>query len=65
MTAKDACRAKSLAPSITRRDPDASLLLCALATKLTADGLPTTAGAGVWTAATVAQVKARLAAGAA
>jgi hypothetical protein len=45
MTAKAACRAKSLAPSITRRDPDASLLLCALATKLTADGLPTTAGA--------------------
>jgi hypothetical protein len=42
-----------------RLDPDGSLSLRALAAKLTAEGLPTPAGAVVWTAATVARVKAR------
>ena len=54
--------AESLAPIITRLDPDGSLSLRALAAKLTAEGLPTPAGAAAWTAATVARVKARLAA---
>jgi hypothetical protein len=52
--------AASLAPIITRLDPDDSLSLRALAAKLTAEGLPTPAGAAVWTAATVARVKAKL-----
>jgi DNA invertase Pin-like site-specific DNA recombinase len=54
--------AESLAPIITRLDPNSSLSLRALAAKLTAEGLPTPAGAAVWTAATVARLKARLAA---
>jgi hypothetical protein len=41
---------------------DCSLSLRALAAKLTAEGLPTPAGAAVWTAACVARVKAKLAA---
>jgi DNA invertase Pin-like site-specific DNA recombinase len=61
-TAKAADHAASLAPIITRLDPDGSLSLRQLAGKLTAEGLPTPAGAAVWTAATVARVKARLAA---
>ena len=54
--------AASLAPIIARLDPDGSLSLRALAAKLTAEGLPTPAGAAVWTAATVARLKAKLAA---
>jgi hypothetical protein len=50
---------------MARLDPDGSLSLRPLAAKLTADGLPTPPGAALWTAATVARVKARLAAGAA
>ena len=61
-TAKAAKHAESLAPIISRLDPDGSLSLRALASKLTAEGLPTPAGAAVWTAATVARVKAKLAA---
>jgi DNA invertase Pin-like site-specific DNA recombinase len=61
-TAKAASHAASLAPIITRLDPDGSLSLRQLAGKLTAEGLPTPAGAAVWTAATVARVKARRAA---
>jgi DNA invertase Pin-like site-specific DNA recombinase len=61
-TAKARGHATSLAPIITRLDPDGSLSLRALAAKLTAEGLPTPAGSAVWTAATVARVKARLAA---
>jgi hypothetical protein len=49
------------APIITRLDPDGSLSLRALAAKLTAEGLPPPAGAAVWTAATVARAKAKLA----
>jgi DNA invertase Pin-like site-specific DNA recombinase len=55
-------RAADLAPIITRLDPDGSLSLRALAARLTAEGLPTSAGATVWTAATVARVRAKLAA---
>ena len=54
-------RAADLAPIITRLDPDGSLSLRALAAKLTAEGLPTPAGGAVWTAMTVARVKAKLA----
>jgi DNA invertase Pin-like site-specific DNA recombinase len=54
--------ASSLAPIITRLDPKGSLSLRQLAAKLTAEGLSTPAGTAVWTAATVARVKARLAA---
>jgi DNA invertase Pin-like site-specific DNA recombinase len=64
-TAKARGHVESLAPIITRLDPDGSLSLRALAAKLTAEGLPTPAGTAVWTAATVARVKARLAANAA
>jgi hypothetical protein len=61
LTAKANGHAASLAPIIARHDPDGSLSLRALAAKLTAEGLPTPAGASAWTAATVARVKARLA----
>jgi DNA invertase Pin-like site-specific DNA recombinase len=61
-TAKALGHAESLAPIITRLDPDGSLSLRALAAKLTAEGLPTPAGAAVWTAVGVARVKAKLAA---
>jgi hypothetical protein len=54
--------AASLAPIIARLDPDGSLSLRLLAATLTAEGLPTPAGPAVWTAATVARVKAKLAA---
>ena len=47
------------APIFARLDPDGSLSLRALAAKLTAEGLPTPAGVGVWAAATVARVKAK------
>lgn len=57
---KAADHAVSLAPIIARLDPDSSLSLRALAAKLTAEGLPTPAGAAVWTAAGVARVKAKL-----
>ena len=59
---KAADHAVSLGPIIARIDPDGSLSLRALAAKLTAEGLPTPAGAAVWTAAGVARVKAKLAA---
>jgi hypothetical protein len=49
-------------PIITRLDPDGSLSLRALAAKLTAEGLPTPAGAAVWTAAGGSRLKGRLAA---
>ena len=59
-TAKAAEHAASLAPIITRLDPDGSLSLRALAAKLMAEGLPTPAGGAVWTATTVARVKGKL-----
>ena len=62
LTARAKEHAESLAPIIARLDPDGSLSLRALASALTAKGLPTPAGTAVWTAATVARVKARLAA---
>jgi DNA invertase Pin-like site-specific DNA recombinase len=61
-SAKAAGHAASLAPIIARLDPNGSLSLRALATALTAEGFPTPAGSAVWTAATVARVKAKLAA---
>jgi DNA invertase Pin-like site-specific DNA recombinase len=62
LTARAKEHAASLAPIISRLDPNGSLSLRALAAQLTAEGLPTPAGAAVWTATTVARVKARLAA---
>jgi DNA invertase Pin-like site-specific DNA recombinase len=59
---KAAGHASSLAPIISRIDPDGSLSLRSIAAALNAEGLPTPAGSAVWTAATVARVKARLAA---
>jgi DNA invertase Pin-like site-specific DNA recombinase len=61
-TAKAQAHAVSLASIFARLDPDSSLSLRALAARLTAEGLPTPAGAAVWAAATAARVKARLAA---
>ena len=60
-TAKAQAHAESLAPIFARLDPDGSLSLRALAAKLTAERLPTPAGAAVWSAATVARVASRLA----
>ena len=51
----------SLAPILARLDPHSSLSLRMLASKLTAENLPTPAGGAEWTAATVARVKAGLA----
>jgi DNA invertase Pin-like site-specific DNA recombinase len=60
-SAKAAELASSIAPIINRLDPTDSLSLRALASRLTAERVPTPAGAPVWTAAGVARVKARLA----
>ena len=60
-TAKATSRAASLAPIIRRLEADGPLSLRRLAAALTAEGLPTPAGAAAWTAATVARVKAKLA----
>jgi hypothetical protein len=56
LTARANEHATSLAPIITRLDPDSSLSLRALAAKFTAEGLPTPAGAAVWTAAGAGRV---------
>ena len=58
---KARAHAMSLAPILARLDPNSSLSLRMLASKLTAENLPTPAGGAEWTAATVARVKARLA----
>jgi DNA invertase Pin-like site-specific DNA recombinase len=60
--AKASAHAASLAPIIERIEASGPLSLHELARRLTAEGLPTPAGAAVWTAAGVARVKARLAA---
>jgi hypothetical protein len=54
-------RAQDLAPIINRLDPDGSASLRRLAAKLMEEGVPTTAGSAVWTAAGVARLRARLA----
>jgi DNA invertase Pin-like site-specific DNA recombinase len=61
-SAKAVDHASSLAPILTRLDPEGRLSLRAIAAALTAEGLPTPAGGALWTAATVQRVKARLAA---
>jgi DNA invertase Pin-like site-specific DNA recombinase len=61
-SAKAVGHASSLAPILTRLDPEGRLSLRALAAALTAEGLPTPAGGALWTAATVSRVKAKLAA---
>jgi DNA invertase Pin-like site-specific DNA recombinase len=60
LVAKAAARAQDLAPIINRLDPDGSLALRQLAAKLMEEGVPTTAGSAVWTAAGVARLRARL-----
>jgi DNA invertase Pin-like site-specific DNA recombinase len=62
LTARANEHAAAVAPIFARLEADGSLSLRVLAAKLTAEGLPTPAGAAAWTAATVAHVKARLAA---
>jgi DNA invertase Pin-like site-specific DNA recombinase len=54
--------ASSLAPILSRIDPEGRLSLRAIAAALSAEGLPTPAGGAVWTASTVQRVKAKLAA---
>lgn len=61
-TSNAVAHASAVAPIIARLDPTGSLSLHALAAKLTAEGLPTPANGTVWTAATVARVKAKIAA---
>jgi DNA invertase Pin-like site-specific DNA recombinase len=58
--AKANARAADLAPIVSRLDPDGSMSLRAIAAALMAEGVPTPAGAAVWTAAGVARIKARL-----
>ena len=59
---KAAGHAGSLAPIISRLDPEGRLSLRALAAALTAEGVLTPAGGVLWTAATVQRVKAKIAA---
>jgi DNA invertase Pin-like site-specific DNA recombinase len=61
-SAKALDHASSLAPIISRLDPEGRLSLRQIAAALTAEGLPTPAGGALWTAATVRRVKAKLAA---
>jgi DNA invertase Pin-like site-specific DNA recombinase len=60
LTAKANDHAAALAPIVARLEADGPLSLHKLAAALTAEGLPTPAGAAVWTAAGVARIKARL-----
>jgi DNA invertase Pin-like site-specific DNA recombinase len=62
LTARANEHAAVVAPIFARLEADGPLSLRQLAAALTAEDLPTPAGAAVWTAATVARVKARLAA---
>lgn len=59
-TQKAQAHAESLSTIIARLDPDGSASLRTLAHALTSEGVPTPGGATVWTAATVARVKAKL-----
>jgi DNA invertase Pin-like site-specific DNA recombinase len=61
-SAKAAGHASSLAPILSRLDPEGRLSLRQIAAALTAEGLPTPAGRAVWTSTTVQRVKAKLAA---
>jgi hypothetical protein len=54
-------QAVSLTPIMTPLDPNGTLSLRQLAAALTTEGLPTPAGAVIWTAAIVLRVKAKLA----
>jgi hypothetical protein len=65
LTARAKEHAAVVAPIFARLEADGPLSLRQLAAALTAEGLPTPAGSAVWTAATVARVKAKLAANAA
>lgn len=55
-------QARAIAPIIRRLDPDGTASLRTVAAKLMAEGVPTPAGGDHWTAATVARIRARLAA---
>ncbi|NMN58005.1 DNA invertase Pin-like site-specific DNA recombinase [Xanthobacter sp. SG618] len=56
-------RARALAPILARIDPDGSRSLRAVAAALEAEGVPSVNGAEGWTAAGVARLRKRLAAG--
>jgi DNA invertase Pin-like site-specific DNA recombinase len=58
-TEKADANAASLLPIVDRLDPDGSLPLRELARRLTAEGVPTSAGSTTWTPAGVARLKAR------
>src|SRR5476649_2451440 len=58
---KAAYHSAAIEPLINRIDPDSSMSLRKIAALLTAEGVPTPAERRVWTAATVARVKAKFA----
>jgi DNA invertase Pin-like site-specific DNA recombinase len=59
-TAKAESRAANLAPIIARLDPAGDMSLHGLARLLTAEGIPTPAGSGGWTATSVARLRMRI-----
>ena len=59
--AKANARAADLKPIFDRLDPEGAMSLRQLAAALTAEGLPTSAGASKWTAAQVARIRVRTA----
>lgn len=56
-------RAQAVAPILVRIDPEGRLSLRAVAAALEAEGVPTVAGKGRWTATGVARLRERLGAG--
>jgi DNA invertase Pin-like site-specific DNA recombinase len=60
-TEKAIDHAAAIQPFIERIDPDGSMPLRSIAAVLTAEGVPTPADRNLWTAATVARVKAKFA----
>lgn len=58
-------RAQAVVPILVRIDPEGRLSLRAVAVALEAEGVPTVAGKGRWTAAGVARLRERLGAGSA
>jgi len=53
-------QARAIAPIIRRMGPDGTASLRTIAAKLTAENVPTPAGGEIWTATTVARLRARL-----
>ncbi len=61
-TEKATAQALAVAPIIHRMDPDGTASLRTIAAKMMAEGVPAPGGGETWTAATVARLRARLAA---